>query len=136
MFTFINTAEAAENPLIDNEGKLTLSYMPFSYHWDRKHEYNEVHNGIGLSLGLGDGFSVSGMRFRNSFGDMTTMAALDKYIGRTKQIHWSYGAGYAWGYKDHMMIPVAAWISARWKMIRVSTVPGVVTTVSFVVPLN
>jgi len=132
----MNTAEAAERTLVDNEGQVTISYMPLSYHWDRDHDYNEVQHGVGIGLGLGHGFTVGAMRFRNSFGDMTTMAALDKYIGRTKQLHWSYGAGYAWGYKEHMVIPMAAWVSVRWKMVKVSFVPGIVTAVSLVFPLN
>lgn len=136
VYLTIGIGKATARDLTDNLGQLTLSYMPLSYHWDRGHNYNENHNGIGISLGLGHGFTVSAMRYRNSFNDMTTMAALDKHIGCLKQICFGYGAGYAWGYKNNMMIPMAAWGSVRWKMIRIGIIPGVVTTLSFVIPLN
>lgn len=132
----INSAIAAEDPLEDNAGNLTAVYLPLSYHWSRGHSFNEVHHGIGLGLGIGNGLTVGAMRYRNSFGDMTTLASLDNHMGCWKEICFSVGGGYAWGYGENMMIPVAAWAGVRWKFLKFNTIPGVVTTVSILIPLN
>ena len=120
----------------DNTFKLNLSYMPVSRHWDRDKEYNEVHHGVGINMGVGEHYTVGVMRFRNSYGDMSTLLSLNKEIKCWSEICVGAGGGYAWGYKNHLNIPVAAWGTVRWKFIQIAVVPGSVSSLSFILPLN
>ncbi len=127
----VSPAHAAEN----NTGSIVLTYTPVSVHWDRSRDYNEVHHGLGMAVGIGEDYSVGVSRFRNSYGDMSTLLYLSKEIGCLSVICFGAGGGYVRGYGDHLAVPIAAWGSVRWGMVQLNLIPGV-TTLSFVLPLR
>ncbi len=116
--------------------KYNFNSVLFSKHHSGTGPYNENHYGFGLSVSVPDSYTYGIMRFKNSYSDMATLIYLGSEYGCLYQICGGVGMGIVNGYKDHLKIPVAGWLTFRYKYIVVTTIPTSVTTIGFTVPLN
>ena len=104
---------------------------------------NEVHNGLGLTLTLPESDSITSKAtfgitsYTNSHDKQSIMISVSKeFWNIADEVHIGLGAGIASGYQDHLSVPAAAWVSARYKWVVVTHVPLAVTTLGFHIPFN
>ena len=116
--------------------RIRLNTLNFSeHHNDKKGGYNEVHNGIGLSLIDEDGWGYGFMRFRNSFGDMASTLYVSKEFWQVGDIHIGAGGGIVHGYND-LKPPLGAWFTARYKWVVIGHIPLTVTSIGLSIPIK
>ena len=125
------------SPAMAKEGDISITYMPFSYHHiDDPDVDNETHHGVGINYNLPDDFTIGVMTYKNSYSKRSVMFHVAREFAHSGDWHFGAGAGMVNGYDEHLMIPMLAWGSVRYKWLQINHVPLQVTTVSINIPIN
>lgn len=82
------------------DGKLRLTTLNNSKHFDQDKPYNESHNGLGLEYKITDTLYIGAMHYTNSEYNSSRAIFLVKEKPLSKRFAWGPFAGIANGYKE------------------------------------
>ena len=124
-----------ENPTVD-DFVYRINYLGFSDHHSDSDTTNEEHHGFGMSVTLPNNATYGFMRYKNSYGDMSTLLSISTEFLHYDDWHFGVGGGYVSGYGDNLDSPLLGWGTIRYKWITVNTVPSEVTAIGLSIPLE
>lgn len=118
--------------------KYHATFMPVSLHHtgDDDDHTNERHNGVGISATFSNRITLGGMWYKNSYSDSGPLYYSSYEFMDDCTICPGMGAGYAPEYEKEDKSTVLGWVSLRYGLVTVLTVPTQVTTMIITFPIN